>query len=86
MNKEIICLNDKNRPNEISENHWIKEGEYYSPIKIVKAKIGGAYYFVLKEVHPDNPLYGGYNINRFGAEIQDVELAIKNKEIEYEVV
>lgn len=86
MNKKIICLNDKGKPNEISEAHWIKEGEFYTPVKVVKAKINGAYYFVLEEVQPDNPLYGGYHVNRFGTEIQDVELAIKNKEIEYELV
>ena len=36
---KLVCINDKNRPNEIPETHWIKEGEEYTLTQVTKLNI-----------------------------------------------
>lgn len=86
MSNKVLCINSNGKPNEIETKNWVVEGEVYSVVKIVKAKIQGNYGFVLEEISPNTPEFFGYDIRRFGVEIQDIETAIKNKEIEYEMV
>jgi hypothetical protein len=81
MSIKITCINDKNKPNDISNTHWVKQDEEYTPVKIIKSKLSGDLYFVLEEVKPDNPLYGGYNINRFAIMIP-IEEFIEENELE----
>ena len=50
------------------------------------SKLTNDKYFVLEEIRPDNPLYGGYNIKRFGIDINDLEELVKEKELELEEV
>ena len=85
MNK-VICINDSAKPNEISSKHWIKKGEKYTVVKMCISKLTNDKYFVLEEIKPDNPLYGGYNIKRFGIDINDLEELVKEKELELEEV
>ena len=85
MNK-VICIDDSAKPNDISSKHWIKKGEKYTVVKMCISKLTNDKYFVLEEVKPDNPLYGGYNINRFGIDINDLEEMVKEKELELEEV
>jgi hypothetical protein len=85
MNK-VICIDDSAKPNDISSKHWIKKGEKYTIVKMCVSKLSNDKYFVLEEVKPDNPLYGGYNIKRFGVDIDDLEELVKEKELELEEV
>ena len=85
MNK-VICIDDSMKPNEISSKHWIKKGDKYTVVKMCISKLTNDKYFVLEEIKPDNPLYGGYNIKRFGIDVNDLEELVKEKELELEEV
>lgn len=85
---KVTCINDAERPNEVRITNWIKKGNDYTPIKIVKSKLSGDRFFVLEEVQPDAP-YGGYNINRFALSqdtINQIEEMIKTGELIEELV
>ena len=84
MLSKVICIDNSNKPNDISSKHWVKKGEKYTIVKMCVSKLTNDKYFVLEEVKPDNPLYGGYNINRFGVDINDLEELVKEKELELE--
>lgn len=79
---KVICLDASNKPNEISNNNWLKEGEEYTPIKLMVHTPTRQKYFVLKEVHPDNPLYGGYSVERFGIPQEIIDELIEAGEFE----
>lgn len=69
----VICVNSKNRPNEIPSSIWEKliEGERYTVIKVIKCNIqGGIYGYELAEIDlkPYSP-YEYFAANRFGIPI-----------------
>jgi hypothetical protein len=84
--RRVTCINDKTRPNEISLTNWIVEGQKYTVIKMVNSKLTGDKFFVLNEISTGNPLYGGYNINRFGIDINDLDAWLKENDVEEEVI
>lgn len=81
MENKIICIDNSHKPNDISNSCWLKLHEFYTPVKVIKSKLTNDYYFVLEEVKPDNPLYGGYNVKRFGIPI-DIEDFVEENELE----
>ncbi len=83
---QVVCIDDSNKPNEISNLNWIKKGDKYTPIKVKTCKLDRKQYFVLEEIKPDNPLYGGYNVNRFGIDIADILEMIEKGELVEELV
>ena len=85
MNK-VICIDDSAKPNDISNKNWVKKNEKYTVVKMCISKLSNDKYFVLEEVKPDNPLYGGYNIKRFGIAPEDIEELIENNEIQLEQI
>jgi hypothetical protein len=85
MNK-VICIDDSMKPNDISSNNWIKKNELYTVVKMCISKLSNDKYFVLEEINTGNPLYGGYNIKRFGIAPEDIEQLVKEKELELEEV
>ena len=86
MISKVICIDDSHKPNDISSNHWIKKGEKYTVVKMCISKLTNDKYFVLEEVQPDNKLYGGYHIRRFGIDANDLEELVKEKQLELEEV
>lgn len=55
---KVICINDKNKPKQIPDEKWIKEGETYTvtfatPLSIQKNKLG----YSLKEIQLDESCY-----------------------------
>jgi hypothetical protein len=84
MNK-IICIDDTHRPNEISSTQWIKKGNKYTVVKMCTSKLTGDKYFVLEEVQPPQP-WGGYNIKRFGIDVNDLEELVKTNELQLEEI
>lgn len=55
---KVICINDSNRPSKIAEKHWIKKGQTYTVIKVVRLalqenKLG----LVLKEIKLDKSCF-----------------------------
>ena len=77
MNIKVICIDDKNRPNEVPLNRWIKEGEAYHIIQIDKLNAqGGIYGCKLAEIDNDDLApYQYFRLTRFAVPmtIQDEE-------------
>ena len=85
MINRIICIDDSNKPNDITNKNWVVKNNKYTVVKMCNSKLTGDKYFVLEEIQPESP-YGGYNINRFGVDINDLEELVKEKELELEEV
>lgn len=67
MHIQVICINDKHRPNEIPTSRWIKEGEIYHIIQIDKLNAqGGIYGCKLEEINNDDLTpYEYFRLDRF---------------------
>jgi len=51
---KVLCINDKNRPNEVPESHWVKEGSVYTVVRTCKLNIqGGKIGYELEEISLD---------------------------------
>lgn len=68
MSVECICINDSNRPKEIPQSKWIKEGEKYTVIYTVTVLPQKQLGFHLAEIElTDNELpYEYFLASRFG--------------------
>ncbi len=80
----VMCLDAGGKPSEIKNQFWLEEGRVYTVVKVIKAKIQGRYGFVLEEIQTNDPLYFGYDVNRFGLSIFELEKLIAAKEVEVE--
>lgn len=60
----IICTDISNKPNDVRDSNWLKLGEQYTVVKLLKSVITGEQFYELAEVKPDSP-YGGYKVTRF---------------------
>jgi hypothetical protein len=85
MNK-VICTDDSAKPNDISNKNWVKKNEKYTVVKMCISKLTNDKYFVLEEIRPDNPLYGGFNVKRFSIAPEDIEELIEKDELQLEEV
>lgn len=45
----VLCIDDKNKPRQIADENWVKEGEKYTVESTEKLALGGTGY-ILKEV------------------------------------
>ena len=74
-----ICINDKNKPKEIPEHKWVKEGEEYTIIFAIvvlpQRKIG----FQLEEIMLDESChpYEYFLAERFALRQEDIERLIQ---------
>ncbi len=73
LNLEVICINAKNRPNEVPVNRWVKEGETYHVIEISKLNMQqGIYGCKLAEINNDDLFpYQYFRLDRFAVSITD---------------
>lgn len=90
----ILCADDKNKPEEIQLENWIKEGEYYTAIRCMWLPISQCLAVQLNEIDDRTPPYmGWFRLDRFLAFAKDVnafqeliratkEEAEMNKELE----
>lgn len=78
---ECICINSKNKPNDIQNKNWIKKGNKYTIVVLKKSVITNEMFLVLEEVQPDPP-YGGYKIERFGFDMETLLKLFKVENIE----
>ena len=65
---KVICINSRNKPAKVPIEQWIKEGEPYTIIKLVKMGLqDGRYGVLLKEVQmsADCFPYEYYDADRF---------------------
>ena len=76
---KCICINDKNKPNEIPAHKWVKEGEEYTIIFAIvvlpQRKIG----FQLEEIMLDESChpYEYFLAERFALRQEDIERLIQ---------
>ena len=83
---KIICIDDSFKPNSISNKHWIVKDSEYTVVKLKRHVLTNTQYFVLEEVQPDDHIYGGYNINRFGLTQEEIDKTLAVKELEEELI
>ena len=65
---KVICIDSSNKPTKIPIEQWIKEGEVYTVIKVVKMGLQDGRYGVLLEevqISADCFPYEYYDLNRF---------------------
>ena len=82
----VVCINDADKPDQISVEQWIKKGEKYTVIKAVKLKIGNKLAFSLEEkpLSEDNFPYEYWNAERFVPE-EHYEEQVKYENLNYEI-
>lgn len=48
---KVLCVDDRQRPNEIPLSKWVKKGEVYTVVKVVNAMMqGGLISFQIEEI------------------------------------
>lgn len=74
-NVRIVCINDKDRPQEIPLNKWPKKDEwytmthlYYHPVQLVQGID-----IAEMELGPEEYPYGTYKLSRFAVHKDDLE-------------
>lgn len=69
----VVCFDDTNKPNEIKSCNWVKKGEKYTPVKLLRDRLTGQQCLVIEELTPDSP-YNGYKPERFGYKPERLEV------------
>ncbi len=71
MRIEVICINDKHRPNEVPSSRWIKEGSTYHIVQIDKLNAqGGILGCKLEEINNDDlSPYEYFRLDRFAVPV-----------------
>jgi len=84
LNLEVICINDKNRPNEVPMNRWVKEGKTYHVIEVSKLNMQqGIYGCKLAEINNDDLFpYQFFRLDRFAVSVDDAMLEKALEEID----
>lgn len=84
---KVICIDDKNRPNEVPANRWVKINEEYTIIAVAYLTIQNTYGCKLAELNNDDLFpYQYFALNRFAISVHEIESAVKNQELELEEV
>jgi len=64
----VVCINDANKPDKIPLSEWIKQGETYTVVAVIKMGLQpGKFGYVLKEVQLSKASfpYEYYSADRF---------------------
>lgn len=79
MRVKCICINDKNRPKEISPNLWIKKDEEYNITHIYWHPQQGIQGAELKEITLDDSCfpYQSFALNRFAFTKEELDKLIQ---------
>lgn len=74
---KALCINDTDRPSDVPTSKWIKKGQLYTVIKVVRMLIqGGKLGFYLDEVNLDGCApYSTYAATRFAIILNNKVLA-----------
>lgn len=70
---KVVCINAKNKPEEIPTNLWLERDEMYTVLKVQKmAKQNNLMSFVLEEIKlPAEHKYDSFISNRFRPATED---------------
>lgn len=73
---KVICLDDKNRPDGIPTSKWVKKGQPYTVIEVVKLQLqNGLLAYKLEELNIDDCIpYQYFAAFRFGHPINPINL------------
>lgn len=77
---KVICINDSLKPNDIKSSEWIVKGNKYTVIDFGTSLTTGDKWFKLAEISISNPLYKGYNVNRFAIPV-DLDVLVENEQL-----
>lgn len=84
---KVICINDKDRPNEIPKNRWVEKGLEYTISKVAFMKQQNIYGVKLEELNNDDLFpYSYISLNRFGIHPDYIKELIENKQLELEEI
>ena len=79
---KVICINDKNRPNEVPMNRWVKKNEEYTITSVMFMTIQNTYGCKLAEINNDDLFpYQFFALNRFAVSKTEIEEAINENEL-----
>jgi len=82
---KVICINDKNRPNEIPTSRWVEKDKEYTIIAVAFMTIQNTYGCKIAEINNDDLFpYSYFALNRFGITKEEIESAVNSKELELE--
>jgi hypothetical protein len=65
---KVICINDKNKPNKVSIEEWVKEGQIYNVKEVIPLGLQpGKYGYLLEELQLSSKSfpYESYAAERF---------------------
>lgn len=82
----VVCINDANKPDKIPQHEWIKKGETYTVLAVVKMGLQpGTFGYVLKEVQLSRSSfpYEYYFADRFSDVEESVEKNVEVLEEEF---
>jgi hypothetical protein len=84
---KCICINDKDRPNEIPLSKWVEKGKEYTITKVMIMKIQGSIAGVkLAELNIDDYFpYQYFALWRFAFPISEMAKLIEEKELVEEI-
>jgi hypothetical protein len=87
---QVICINALNKPKQIPENKWVKEGEIYTVIGLVRLNVqANKVGLVLEEIDLDDSCfpYHYFDADRFAPALNiDLTVAAEKEELNLEVV
>jgi hypothetical protein len=84
---KALCIDDKNRPKEIPENIWLKEGKPYTITDVKKLRDGTLGFVVLEVPLGEHTFpYFYLSSSRFGIPINEKDLEEYVKQSEPETV
>ncbi len=88
MEFKLICINARNRPNEIPTSRWVKEGEEYTIAKLMLMKQqNGIAGIKLHEINIDDCFPWTYfRLDRFAITQDMLEKMMADQELEIEYV
>lgn len=72
---ECICIDDKNRPKEIPESKWVKEGEKYNiiyTVTVLPQRVVGVHLAEIDLTEDEKP-YEYFLLSRFGFTIEELK-------------
>jgi hypothetical protein len=69
---KTLCVDDKNKPNEVKSSEWVKKGQEYTIIATARNKITNELMFQLAEISISNPEFWGYKATRFAIAKDDL--------------
>jgi len=84
---KVICNNDKNRPNEVPMNRWVKKDVEYTIRSICFLTIQNLYGCKLEEINNDDLFpYTFFALDRFGISQSEIVSLVEENDLVLEEI